>query len=184
MPNRSLLLLVLSLGCAPSYECQDPLWTAGTCEAATVVSLPDRGNDHVAEDLDVDHEDSPPASGSHYGGWAKYGEYSGLVPERWVHNLEHGALVILHHPCASDALVEELRAFAKGQADDDGGDFRWILTPYPDLDSAFALVTWQWTFSSECFDGVEAQAFVAEHYRTAPEDVPADGAFSTGWIAE
>lgn len=38
-----------------------------------------------------------------------------FVPaQRWLHNIEHGAIVMLYHPCTHHTLVEKLRALVKG----------------------------------------------------------------------
>ena len=40
-----------------------------------------------------------PTHGPHRPNWASFGEYSYLPIERWQHNLEHGCVVMLYHPC-------------------------------------------------------------------------------------
>ena len=38
-----------------------------------------------------------------------------FVPaQRWLHNIEHGAIVMLYHPCTHHTLVEKLRGLVKG----------------------------------------------------------------------
>ena len=38
-----------------------------------------------------------------------------FVPaQRWLHNIEHGAIVMLYHPCTHHTLVEKLRSLVKG----------------------------------------------------------------------
>ena len=51
-----------------------------------------------------------PMIGPHRPLWAKYGEYLYLPPQRWLHNIEHGAIVLLYHPC-SDAEQVNLTSF-------------------------------------------------------------------------
>ena len=64
---------------------------------------PDMGNQHVAIGTTVKYTYCPPASGKHYIATGQfpiparlYGPNDGVIPEGWVHNLEHGALVILY----------------------------------------------------------------------------------------
>lgn len=55
-----------------------------------------------------------------------------------------------------------------------------MLTSYPDLSSSIAAVTWTWTCQAGQVCPGEIDAFLDDHYGTAPEDVPFDGAFDEG----
>ena len=44
--------------------------------------------------------------------WALPGRF--VPAQRWLHNIEHGAIVMLYHPCTHHTLVEKLRALVKG----------------------------------------------------------------------
>lgn len=64
---------------------------------------PDMGHTHVAVGTQVTYTYCPPASGRHYNAAANgpitarvYGPGDAVIPEGWVHNLEHGALVLLY----------------------------------------------------------------------------------------
>ena len=37
-----------------------------------------------------------------------------LPRQRWLHNIEHGAVVMLYHPCTHEATVDKLRRLVKG----------------------------------------------------------------------
>ena len=37
-----------------------------------------------------------------------------VPPQRWLHNIEHGAVVMLYHPCAHPAPVRRLKKLVKG----------------------------------------------------------------------
>jgi len=177
-------LALLLVGCPAADDdprvCHDDDWTAGTCAVGEAVFEENTARNHVT--VPPEYDTDPPSSGNHLGQWATWGEYDYLPPERWIHNLEHGGAVLLYHPCADASVVDALREYARARADDDGGAFRWILTPYPDLPTAVAVVAWEWTYSAECVDEAEIEGFVVEHYRQAPEDVAGDGSFSEGWI--
>ena len=45
------------------------------------------------------------------------------------------------------------------------------------------MITWTWTYEANAVCPSEIDAFLAAHYRTAPEDIPNDGPFEEGWIA-
>ncbi len=63
---------------------------------------PDSGQGHVANGTLIRYTYCPPASGRHFqqpGGpipARPYGPGDGVIPQGWVHNLEHGGLVILY----------------------------------------------------------------------------------------
>jgi len=53
-----------------------------------------------------------PMSGHHTPKWPKYGEYYWVPPLRYVHALEHGAIVFMYHPCTDDQQIRRLRKIA------------------------------------------------------------------------
>jgi hypothetical protein len=187
---RWLLLLgsLLLLGCPSSpegdpWECLDDTWAPGACNLGESLFAASTGASHIDYDTELTFAADPPSSGNHRPEWGVWGEYQYIPPGNWLHNLEHGGAALLFHPCADDATVDALRDFARARADDDGGAFRWILTPYADLPSAIAVVTWEWTSTSECVDEDEIEAFLVDHYRQAPEDVAGDGSYNDRWIS-
>ncbi len=68
---------------------------------------PDLGKGHPPPGTTIRYISCPPASGPHYNGsgigpirYGYYGPNDSAVPPGWVHNLEHGALVLLYR-CAA-----------------------------------------------------------------------------------
>ncbi|KHJ82813.1 hypothetical protein OESDEN_17492, partial [Oesophagostomum dentatum] len=57
----------------------------------------------------IEYYDSPPLRGDHRPNWARYGEYLYVPEQRWLHNLEHGSIILLYHPCADRDELEKLR---------------------------------------------------------------------------
>lgn len=169
----------------PSIECENFSFMTtpmiGMCEAFEGEFTPSIGATHIPEDRII-YEQQPPTSGPHRPQWGRWGEYSWIPPERWLHNLEHGGIAFLYHPCASSELIDALREFARNYPADDTGEFRWILTPYEDMEAPFAVVAWEWRALLDCFDAEDISAFVSRVYRQATEDVAVDGSFSEGWI--
>jgi hypothetical protein len=83
-----------------SGETQAP---AATAPAPGYVQ-PDMGHLHVAPGTRVRYTNCPPASGRHYIGTGigpiapkLYGPDDKPIPQGWVHNLEHGAIVLLYN---------------------------------------------------------------------------------------
>lgn len=162
--------------------CLDPAWTLPACGTSTVLDGGEFDGKHIETTEAIEYTENPPMSGPHRAYWPAWGEYTFLPKQRWLHGLEHGGVAILYHPCAPKELVDKLRKYAQMHAPDDGGPLRWMLTPYPDLDSAFSLVTWKHRFKANCFDLASADAFLTAHYRKASEDVPSDGPYSCEWL--
>jgi hypothetical protein len=137
------------------------------------------GGDCLLEELDyaeayhasggVDYVDTPPAGGPHDPCWAPFGVHPEPVPdERWVHNLEHGAVVFLHHESACDgdcsADVLSLEGFTATS--------EWALsTPYDALDTPFAALSWGYRLTLGCWDPALAATFYDEHLDQGPESV-------------
>jgi hypothetical protein len=122
---------------------------------------------------------NPPSSGNHYGIWAAYKTYTKPFPVGfWVHNLEHGAVVLTYNcpaGCAND--VARMQAFIDHLPADCGSapPRRTILVPDPDLDVRFAASSWGFTLKGDCFDEAAFGAFVAAHYGNGPESICSDG---------
>jgi len=170
---------------------QDPACKAaavpvpGGCGEPVIVQVANRGQEHVPDGTPIVYADSPPSSGDHRPAWGRWGEYSYLPPQRWLHNLEHGGIAFLYDPCVASPVVDTLRTLAKALPADDSGPFRWVLTPYPGLGTGVAVVAWEWTWQASCVDAVNQaalQSFITEHYRNGPEDVAVDGSYATDWI--
>lgn len=152
------------------------------CNGATS-QIPSRGMSHIAQPAPIEYQDTPPSSGNHRAIWAKWGEYSTISPEYWIHNLEHGGVALLYGQTATSTVVDALRAYAKNRPADSTGPFRYILTPYDGLPSAIAVVAWEWTYLASGVCSGEIDTFLTAHYRKTFEDIPSDGTFSENWIS-
>jgi hypothetical protein len=133
----------------------------GSCEEAIVLDDPW----HLPEPIDYD--DPPPAGGPHAQCWGAYGVYrdTPLPASRWVHNLEHGAVVFLYHcPEGCEAEVASLETLVSMRQ-------RTILTPYPDMAPGFAAVAWGRRLVAGCLDVEALAAFYTAYFDQAPESV-------------
>lgn len=147
------------------------------CDPGVVVEVPSIDNHHEATGNPVVYDHEPPCIGPH---WAEAGvapapngEYAiALEPERYIHNLEHGAIAFLYDPGAPVSDIDALRDYATMRPDDDGGTFRWVLTPRPGMPSVISVVAWGWIQRLDMSDVVAIDCFVDVHYRQAPEDFP------------
>jgi hypothetical protein len=118
-----------------------------------------------------------PASGNHWGAWAKWGvAYAKPVFKGFLlHNLEHGGLV-LSYGCKS---ASESAACADAQKKLIGiankfGQHRVVLTPDPTQKSMFAIRGWRWAYAGECLNENAALDFMARRFRHGREDIEAD----------
>ncbi|KAJ8967656.1 hypothetical protein NQ314_002691 [Rhamnusium bicolor] len=113
-------------------------------------------------------------SGTHRPLWAVYGEYTFLPRQRWIHNLEHGGVVMLYHPCANKNQVNTLRNLVKSCL------YRHVITPYNllSLDRPLALVTWGHRLEMSKVASEIVVDFIKKHALHGPEKTHRDGQYS------
>jgi hypothetical protein len=149
------------------------------------VPTSDLGREHVAQGTSVRFDYCPPASGRHYnlgGGLAPlarrfYGPDVSLVPQNWIHNLEHGYVVLLYSGDPGEAVLNELRGVM-----DDASPSDWNLTNcgstvpnkvigvrFDSMDPGvkFAAVSWDRALLQAELDAAELLAF-ANQWQDGP----------------
>ncbi|HVY30329.1 MAG TPA: DUF3105 domain-containing protein [Polyangiaceae bacterium] len=145
---------------------------AGACKIVVAEQALAAGN-HVTLCSDVTYATNPPSSGSHYPVWADFGVYDFALPRGfWVHNLEHGAVVVTYNcpgGCA-DEVAAATAWLAKLTVDAacPGGTPRALLVPDPKLDVRWAASSWGYTLRSDCFDAEAFGAFYSTHAGMPP----------------
>jgi hypothetical protein len=176
-----------------------PYFPDASC-AVKIESPPLLPGNHVDIGTDITTWDSnPPSSGDHYPIWAAFQEYTTPVPRGYyVHDLEHGAVVLLYNcsllgdagldpdggdagdaatPC--DALVAGLRQVVASMPTDPLCDpsirVRYVLTPDPLIAYPVAAAAWGWTYNASCLDVPTLEAFAQDHYAQGPEDFCGNG---------
>jgi hypothetical protein len=128
--------------------------SCGGCEQVQTVGT---NNYHTTDP--ITYPDPPPTSGPHNPCWARWGVATvQVLPERWVHNLEHGGIVFLYNcpdGCATDiATLTDLVT-----AHD-----RTVLTEYDALPGRFAVVAWGHRLVTSCVDPVAFAKFYTENF--------------------
>jgi hypothetical protein len=139
---------------------------------------------HVAIGTHVDYDSNPPSSGPHYPIWAAYQVWDTPVQrEYYVHNLEHGAIVLLYKCADAGGCPDVVDAFKKTSdalPDDPlcfgGVRVRTVITPDPLIDFPIAAAAWGWTYRAECIDLPSLIQFAKDHYGQGPEQLCANGA--------
>ena len=173
--HRCALAVALTLACA---GCGGGAQTPTNPGAGVVgTPVPNEGWAHVPLGTPVTYRSNPPASGPHYPVWARYQEYTAPVERPyWVHNIEHGAIVLLYRPDAPPATVVALvDAFRALPVDPACGHARALLTPDPLLPGLVAAVAADWVLTADGVDAVAIREFALVHRNRAPEDVCASG---------
>ena len=173
-----------------TYPCDPPLTTATasacgvTVQSWKIEDADDAGTVfHVGFDTDVAYCTQPPSSGPHYPVWAAFRSYTSPVPhENLVHDLEHGAVIVLFKCTAADgcpSVAASLQAVIDARPIDPACDpavkRRVILAPDPTLDIAIGAGAWGWTYRATCVDATTLGAFIDAHYGHGPEDFCSDG---------
>lgn len=145
------------------------------------ISVPNEGAQHVPAGTQVEYETIPPASGPH---WSSAdppapvdpGFYEdALEEEQWVHNLEHGYVVVLYD-CGEEceaSLLADLTAFADEAApSEDFGYAKIVIAPYDGLAFPLVAIAWDVQMYLESYDEAALTAFFEKYQDEGPEHAP------------
>lgn len=161
-----------------------PLPGQSECRVEITTGIPVSGATHVPACSDLSYATNPPSGGDHEGTWAAYKKYDAPVRrENYVHNLEHGGIVLAYDcegPCPEVRAALE-KVFDETPADPlcvQAGQVpasRLLLTPDPELELPIAAAAWGATYVATCIDLPSLRAFVDDHYAKGPENTCAPG---------
>ncbi|XP_056414992.1 tumor protein p53-inducible protein 13 [Hyla sarda] len=126
---------------------------------------------HVCTDTAIVYTTAIPNSGAHRHTWAKYGEYIYCPPQQWVHNLQHGGVAFLYHPCVHPKLKKALSSLARRYI------AKHIITPLHTLskDRPLALAAWCSTLEmshinrTEIIGWLRDNVYIKKQYETGEE---------------
>jgi hypothetical protein len=139
-------------------------------------SQPDMGNLHIPVGTSQHYAYCPPASGSHYFATDEgpiparyYGPDEGTRPEGWIHNLEHGAVVILYNckmGACDDTTLAALQAIPQGFPDSPicgikAGVLAPVIARFDDMPAPFAALVWDRLLYLNTLDVNEIKQFYA-----------------------
>jgi len=122
-----------------------------------------------------------PTHGPHRPNWASFGEYKYCPIERYQHNIEHGSVVMLYHPCLDGKQLSILKKTVSGCIR------KHIITPsrLPTLENPLILVAWGCYQKFEFFDLDLVEKFIAQHGLKGPEGhLPKDGVYNFLQVAK
>lgn len=136
--------------------------------------MPDLGHQHVADGARVDYPSYPPTSGAHWPHWANWGVHPVPVPEEaFVHNLEHGGVVLLYRCARRCPEVErEVAATFQLLPPSKYGHVKVVVSPNERITTRFALLAWTRLDEFDVFDRERVLRFVLAYQDRGPEDVP------------
>jgi len=136
----------------------------------------------------------PPTSGPHYNlrgeaplAWGFYAQP--YPPENWLHNLEHGGVVILYlcpqpetktggaklieKPLSCPDTQSPVEDFMSSAPKDAlFHEVKIMATPYPVPGHRFAMVAWGWRLFMDSWDPGLAERFYEAHVDNGPERMP------------
>ena len=196
-----LLLLPCALGCVrggPSApDGGEAALDPRRCGPA-VRGVGDEGAAHVPMGQAVSYRSNPPASGPHWPEWARWDSYPyALDREQWVHNLEHGGIVLLYNcpgvdgggapvdgglsdggtprdgglwPCPE--ITTPLRQLRDERGIDKWGIVRLLVTGDPKAPRRVSAVAWGWLYEADQVDPAALRCFIDARYGRGPEDAP------------
>jgi hypothetical protein len=168
---------------APPADARPPA-DASMCGEQVQTFQPAAGP-HVSDGTEVSYATNPPSSGPHYAKWARWNvTYDDpiLPRENYVHNLEHGGVVLLYRcdtPCP--AVVAGLEGLAAELPQDPKCTppirTRTLIVNDPELPAGVqvAAAAWGVTYKASCLDLNSVEAFVRDHVAHGPEDTCAQG---------
>jgi hypothetical protein len=168
----------------PAYGCST-IWTpdptaspsAGATQNLGYVQ-PDQGNTHVGRGDKVTYTYCAPASGSHINSAGLgpiaarvYGPTDSVNPQGWIHNLEHGGLVVLYKTDSAGATAEGQAKFkAFYEAFPPAQNCGPIIAPFDKMSTPFQAILWGRVLPLETFDEAQVTAFWEQWGgRTNPE---------------
>ena len=144
-------------------------------ETADRIRITDEGRKHVSEGSNPTYSTNPPASGDHYPVWSRYGVFREPVePGYWVHNLEHGAIVLLYS-CSNncDTVVAKIEEVYSSLPNGAFGEIKMVATPYVgEYKGRNMLIAWPWQEPFEIFDAARVKKFYSDFVDRGPERAP------------
>jgi hypothetical protein len=160
---------------AANYECGQQVVPQQGATVASPMVMAEQGRTHVATGTKVEYLNCPPTSGSHFSaaGVAPlppgyYGPDAPYAPGNWIHNLEHGFVVVLYRcadgQCPSEADVSEMKRFAAETPATERASAcnqrnRVVVARFDQMATPYAFLAWDRLLLQETFDRAAATDF-------------------------
>jgi len=182
-------VFLLAAACGNSIGPRELRYDLGTCGVVDI--LDEEFGEHVPQATILSFTTNPPASGPHFGIWAGWNRsYPSLERGFWLHNAEHGAIVLLYNCEDCDTEIAQLEDVVRNYPVDPlcGSPVRNRALVARDAQLptgvTFAAVAWGVTYTATCVDPVALDQFKSDFYARAPENFCDDGAGLGGTFIE
>ena len=150
---------------------------------------PDMGRTHLNVGTTQAYVSCPPASGNHYNATNQgpippkyYGpDDATTLPQGWIHNLEHGALVVLYSckdGCPDASTLQRLKDFATVGFPDSpvckipAGEIGPVVARFDDMSTKYAALVWDRVLLQDTLDTSKILAFFAAEGEQLNPEVP------------
>jgi len=161
----------------PAYGCSTT-FDPPEASSPSGAPQPDRGKTHINPGTFQAYDQCPPASGPHnttsqFGPIEAryYGPDEQTVPQGWVHNLEHGALVVLYK-CTGDECGDttqsQLKEFARTfppspVCNVKAGVVSPVITRFEQMPHAFAAIVWDRVMYLDSWNAQQVLDFYSQY---------------------
>ena len=135
----------------------------------------DEGRTHIEQGVQADYAHFPPSSGLHLPVWVEEaGKYTDPIPpEAWVHNLEHGWVVMAFNcPDGCVDTEDQLLGLFDVAPDSQYGYPKLLIFPNDSLPTRIVALAWGWELDLGEFDLDALLDFYNRHVDDGPEDAP------------
>jgi hypothetical protein len=182
--TAAVVILIVALALNQASKQADKSRLAFQPVSGTIgIQIADEGTpSHIDPSTQWTYKFYPPTSGPHYSvaGSAPvpWGTVDTLVEGQFVHNLEHGGIVILYNcPSGSDctSLKDSLTNYVQKLAplEPTYNEAKIIMTPYSHgMQKKVALVAWHYIEFLDSYDQTAITQFYENHVDHGPEAVP------------
>ena len=182
---RHALVLVLAACAAEPASTVEA--TGDRCNGR-IVDVPIVDALHVPIGTPITWASNPPTSGDHFPIWAKWDRtYDDLARGAWLHNAEHGGIVLAYRCDAGcETAITLLADIARTLPDDPHCEspvrHRALVVADPELpdDNTIAAIVWGSYYIAECVDADALREFAVTYGGRASENSCADGSAMFG----
>ncbi len=162
-----------------TYPDAGPLPGQKECKVVVTRNIPLTNAIHVEMCSPVAYASNPPSGGDHWPQWAAYRIYDVPVSrEMYVHNLEHGA-VVLGYRCEQTECPDVVKALTRSYQNARDAlctpAARVVMTQDMKLDTPIAAAAWGATYTATCIDEPSLTAFVNSAIGKGTEALCFDG---------
>jgi hypothetical protein len=137
------------------------------------------GRDHAGQSTTIRYAFCPPTSGPHWGSGPSplrrdfYSPDDGVGPGSWVHNLEHGYVVIAYKGQPSEQALDEIHAVFEQASPSEvaracGLPNKVVALRFDDMSEPYALLAWDRALLLSTFDREQALTFI-EQWQDGPQ---------------